>query len=43
MSTQRLISPRDALAREYSEAEMSPVFRSNGTRMNKRIAIAQMK
>ena len=33
MSTQRLISPRDALAREYSEAEMSPVFRSNGTRM----------
>ena len=33
MSAQRLISPRDALAREYSEAEMSPVFRSNGTRM----------
>jgi DMSO/TMAO reductase YedYZ molybdopterin-dependent catalytic subunit len=33
MSAQRLISPRDALAREYSEADMSPVFRSNGTRM----------
>jgi DMSO/TMAO reductase YedYZ molybdopterin-dependent catalytic subunit len=33
MNTQRLISPREALAREYSEAELSPVFRSNGTRM----------
>jgi len=33
MASQRLISPRDALAREYSEAEMSPFFRSNGTRM----------
>jgi DMSO/TMAO reductase YedYZ molybdopterin-dependent catalytic subunit len=33
MRAQRLISPREALAREYSEAEMSPVFRSNGTRM----------
>ena len=32
-ASQRLISPRDALAREYSEAEMSPFFRSNGTRM----------
>lgn len=33
MNAQRLISPRDALAREYGEADMSPVFRSNGTRM----------
>jgi DMSO/TMAO reductase YedYZ molybdopterin-dependent catalytic subunit len=31
MSAQRVISPRDALAREYSEADMSPFFRSNGT------------
>lgn len=33
MSSQRLISPRDALAREFTEADLSPVFRSNGTRM----------
>ena len=33
MRAQRLISPRDALAREYGEADMSPVFRSNGTAM----------
>jgi DMSO/TMAO reductase YedYZ molybdopterin-dependent catalytic subunit len=33
MASQRLISPRDALAREYGEADMSPFFRSNGTRM----------
>jgi DMSO/TMAO reductase YedYZ molybdopterin-dependent catalytic subunit len=33
MVSQRLISPRDALAREYGEADMSPFFRSNGTRM----------
>src|SRR5213592_1877641 len=33
MAGQRLISPREALAREYSEADMSPIFRSNGTRM----------
>lgn len=33
INAQRLISPRDALAREYGEADMSPVFRSNGTRM----------
>ena len=32
MASQRLISARDALAREFSEADMSPVFRSNGTR-----------
>ena len=33
MASQRLIAPRAALAREYSEADMSPIFRSNGTRM----------
>jgi len=33
MASQRLISPRDALAREYSEADLSPIFRSNGTRV----------
>jgi DMSO/TMAO reductase YedYZ molybdopterin-dependent catalytic subunit len=33
MRAQRLVSPRDALAREYGEADMSPFFRSNGTSM----------
>src|SRR5438067_1217942 len=33
MNTQRLIGGRDALAREYREADMSPIFRSNGTAM----------
>jgi DMSO/TMAO reductase YedYZ molybdopterin-dependent catalytic subunit len=33
MRAQRLVSSRDALAREYSEADMSPIFRSNGTSM----------
>jgi DMSO/TMAO reductase YedYZ molybdopterin-dependent catalytic subunit len=33
MASQRLISPRDALAREYGEADLSPIFRSNGTRV----------
>jgi DMSO/TMAO reductase YedYZ molybdopterin-dependent catalytic subunit len=33
MNTQRLIRPRDALAREYKEADLSPIFRPNGTRM----------
>lgn len=33
MHAQRLVTDRNALAREFSEAEMSPVFRSNGTRM----------
>jgi DMSO/TMAO reductase YedYZ molybdopterin-dependent catalytic subunit len=33
MGAQRLVSPRNALAREYSEADMSPIFRSNGTSM----------
>ena len=31
MSAQRVVAPRNALAREYSEADMSPFFRSNGT------------
>lgn len=29
----RLVSKRDALAREYSLADLSPVFRANGTRV----------
>ena len=33
MRAQRLISPRDALAREFTEADLSPIFRSNGTSM----------
>ena len=33
MASQRLISPRDALAREFSETDLSPIFRSNGTAM----------
>jgi DMSO/TMAO reductase YedYZ molybdopterin-dependent catalytic subunit len=33
LASQRLISPRDALAREYSETDLSPIFRSNGTAM----------
>ncbi|GAA4010205.1 molybdopterin-binding protein [Sphingomonas swuensis] len=33
MRAQRLIMNRNALAREFSEADMSPVFRSNGTAM----------
>ena len=33
MKAQRLIVDRNALAREFSEAEMSPHFRPNGTRM----------
>jgi DMSO/TMAO reductase YedYZ molybdopterin-dependent catalytic subunit len=33
MGAQRLISPRDALAREFTEADLSPIFRSNGTAM----------
>jgi len=33
MRAQRLVMARDALAREYSEADMSPFFRSNGTSM----------
>ena len=33
MASQRLISPRDALAAEYRESDLSPIFRSNGTSM----------
>lgn len=33
MRAQRLVTDRNALAREFSEAEMSPNFRMNGTRM----------
>jgi DMSO/TMAO reductase YedYZ molybdopterin-dependent catalytic subunit len=33
MRAQRLITDRSALAREFGEADMSPVFRSNGTRL----------
>ena len=33
MRAQRLVSDRRALAREFSAADISPVFRSNGTRM----------
>ena len=33
MASQRLISPREALAREYRESDLSPFFRSNGTAM----------
>lgn len=33
MASQRLISSRDGLAREYGDADLSPIFRSNGTTM----------
>ena len=33
MRAQRLITAREALAREFTEADLSPVFRANGTRM----------
>ena len=33
MASQRLIAPRDAMAREFSESDISPIFRSNGTRV----------
>lgn len=33
MRTHRLITDRTALAREYNSADMSPVFRTNGTRL----------
>lgn len=33
MRAQRLVIDRTALAREFSEADMSPIFRMNGTRM----------
>ena len=33
MKTQRLVGGRNALAREFTEADLSPIFRSNGTAM----------
>jgi len=33
MRSQRLIGGRNSLAREFSEADLSPIFRSNGTSM----------
>ena len=33
IQTQRLVGGRNALAREYGEADLSPVFRANGTMM----------
>jgi DMSO/TMAO reductase YedYZ molybdopterin-dependent catalytic subunit len=33
MRAQRLVMGRNALAREFSETDLSPIFRSNGTRM----------
>ncbi len=33
LAVHRAVSDRNALAREFSEAERSPVFRSNGTRL----------
>jgi DMSO/TMAO reductase YedYZ molybdopterin-dependent catalytic subunit len=33
MKAQRLISDRNALAREFGAADISPIFRANGTRM----------
>jgi|SRR5215472_13359239 len=33
MRSQRLIGGRNRLAREYGEADLSPIFRSNGTNM----------
>jgi DMSO/TMAO reductase YedYZ molybdopterin-dependent catalytic subunit len=41
MRAQRLVSARDALAREYAEADMSPRFRSNGTAMPRTSEYAQ--
>jgi DMSO/TMAO reductase YedYZ molybdopterin-dependent catalytic subunit len=41
MRAQRLVSPRDALAREYGEADLSPIFRSNGTSMPGTVAYAK--
>lgn len=33
MRAQRLVAGRDSLAREYGDADLSPIFRSNGTSM----------
>ncbi|WP_416063989.1 molybdopterin-binding protein [Rhizobium sp. ZK1] len=42
MKSQRLLVPRDKLAREYSEADISPTFRPNGTSQPDSEAYAQM-
>ncbi len=41
MKAQRVLVDRDDLAREYSESDMSPVFRSNGTRFPDTVEYAQ--
>jgi DMSO/TMAO reductase YedYZ molybdopterin-dependent catalytic subunit len=43
MGSQRLIVPRDKLAREFSEADISPTFRSNGTSQPDSDAYAQLQ
>ncbi|QWW66212.1 molybdopterin-binding protein [Rhizobium sp. WYJ-E13] len=42
MKSQRLLVPRDKLAPEYSEADISPTFRPNGTSQPDSEAYAQM-
>jgi DMSO/TMAO reductase YedYZ molybdopterin-dependent catalytic subunit len=42
MSSQRLLVPQDRLAREFTEADISPTFRSNGTSQPDGDAYAQM-
>lgn len=42
MKSQRALQGRDALAREFTEADMSPVFRSNGTSMPEGEAYARL-
>lgn len=42
MKSQRLLVPKDKLAHEYSEADISPTFRPNGTSQPDSEAYAQM-
>ncbi|MDB5651120.1 MAG: molybdopterin-binding protein [Hyphomicrobiales bacterium] len=42
MTTQRALLSQDALAREFSEADISPVFRANGTSMPTGEAYAEL-
>ncbi len=42
MRSQRLLVPKDKLAREFSEADISPTFRPNGTSQPDSEAYAQM-
>lgn len=42
MKSQRLLVPKDKLAREFSEADISPTFRPNGTSQPDSEAYAQM-